>query len=73
MVNLEELCLSFLNCTALIIDGNILTSYFLRQIPRLYKLTFNIGSMINLNYLRHLPSNEDIKKTFENFQNNQII
>jgi hypothetical protein len=39
---------------------------------KLNKLTFNIGSLVRFDDENNIPSNEDIKKTFENF-NNKII
>ncbi|CAF4302602.1 unnamed protein product [Rotaria sp. Silwood2] len=40
---------------------------------KLNKFTFNIRSFIPRNDLVNLPSNEDIKNTFKNFKNNEII
>ncbi len=37
--------------------------------PRLNKFTFDIGSLVRLDNPRNLPSNEDIKNTFKNFNN----
>jgi hypothetical protein len=72
MINLEEMDLEFLNYSSSIIDGNTLTEYFINLIPRLKKVTFNIGSLILLDNPRNLPSNEDIKNTFKNF-NDTIV
>ena len=67
MINVEEICLEFLSHSESIIDGNALTEYFLNKLPRLNKFTCNIGSMIPLDYQFNLPSNEDYKNTFKNF------
>jgi len=73
MVNLEELSLNFFTSSGLITDGTILTKYCLNQIPRLHKFTFCIYSKIIVNHLGQLLSNEDIKRTFGNYPNNQIV
>ena len=72
MINVEEICLEFLSRSKYIIDGNTLTEYFLNKLPRLNKFTCNIGSMIPLDNQFNLPSNEDYKNTFKNF-NDLII
>jgi hypothetical protein len=72
MINLEEMDLEFLNYSSSIIDGNTLTEYFINLIPRLQKVTFNIGSLILLDNPHNLPSNEDIKNTFKNL-NDTIV
>ncbi|CAF4021254.1 unnamed protein product, partial [Rotaria sordida] len=56
-----------------IIDGDNLENNIINHMTRLNKFTFNICSVISLNQLINVPLNEDIKYSFRNFQNNQII
>jgi len=72
MKNVEELYLQFLNKSQSLIDGNVLQKYFINHMSKLNKLTFNIGSLLRFDDENNIPSNEDIKKTFENF-NDMII
>jgi len=65
MVNLEDLSLNFLNTSNMIIDGNTLKRYFIKQVPPLCRLKFNIYSMVKVNYLPHLQAIQEIQKTFE--------
>ena len=71
MENLEELSLYFVNRHGSIIDGTNLRSNIINHMTKLKKFTFNIRSAISLDSEFNLPSNEDIRKTFENFDNNQ--
>ncbi|CAF4545171.1 unnamed protein product [Rotaria sp. Silwood2] len=71
MTNLEELHLYFVNTYGSIIDGNNLENNIINHMTKLKKFTFNIRSVIYLDNQFNLPSNEDIKKTFKNFDNNQ--
>ncbi|CAF3357466.1 unnamed protein product [Rotaria sp. Silwood2] len=68
-VNGQEVGLQFLNISDSIIDGDILKKDFINHMPRLNKFTFNISSLVRLDNPRNLPSNEDIKNTFKNFNN----
>ncbi|CAF4092199.1 unnamed protein product, partial [Rotaria sordida] len=56
-----------------IIDGDNLENNIINHMTRLNKFTFNICSVICLDQLINVPLNEDIKYSFRNFQNNQII
>jgi hypothetical protein len=71
MKNVEEFHLQFLNKSQSLIDGNVLQKYFINHMSKLNKLTFNIGSLVRFVDENNTPSNEDIKNTFENF--NDII
>jgi hypothetical protein len=74
MVNLEEL---ELDMTVLrfekFIDGDTLKEDILKYMPRLYKFTFNIRSIICRRHQTNFPSNEYIEKTFKYFSNTQIM
>jgi hypothetical protein len=56
----------------MIVDGNTLKRYFIKQAPPLCRLKFNIYSMVKVNYLPHLQSIQEIQKTFENYENKII-
>ncbi|CAF3909154.1 unnamed protein product [Rotaria sp. Silwood1] len=73
MLNLEELSLCFVNHNTLIIDGNDLEMNIMNYMTKLKIFKFNIRSIIPLNNQVYLPSNDDIQKTFKNFQSNEII
>jgi hypothetical protein len=73
MKNVEELHLQFLNKSKSLIDGKVLQKYFINHMSKLNKLTFNIGSLVRFDNENNMPSNEDIKKTFENFNNIVIL
>jgi len=73
MFNLEHLSLYFLNLNGPIIDGNELEKNVVNHMTRLNKFTFNIRSIVLLHEQTNIPSNEDIRYTFRNFQKNQII
>lgn len=74
MSNLEQLRLYF-NCSRQqsFVDGNDLKTKILIHLPRLKTFKFNICSFIdNYNQIDSL-SNEDIRNTFREFSNNEII
>ncbi|CAF3433025.1 unnamed protein product [Rotaria sp. Silwood1] len=74
MLNLEELDLNIqVQCYEKFIDGDTLKKDIIIYMPQLYKLTFNICSIINHRDQTIFPLNEDIQKTFKYFSNNQII
>jgi hypothetical protein len=52
------------------IDGN---NYIVNHMTQLRKFTFNMRSYLNDRNESDLPTNEDLKYTFSNFKNNQII
>jgi len=68
MTNLEELSLCFVN-ECQIVDGDNLEENIINHMSKLNKFTFNIGSLVRFVDENNIPSNEDIKKTFENFNN----
>ncbi|CAF1644497.1 unnamed protein product [Rotaria socialis] len=74
MLNLEELDLNIVvQCYEKFISGDTLMKDIMIYMPQLYKLTFNICSIINHGDQAIFPLNEDIEKTFKSFSNNQII
>ncbi|CAF2970525.1 unnamed protein product [Rotaria sp. Silwood2] len=73
MSNLEELSLYFVNHDTPIIDGNNLEMNIMNYMRKLKEFKFNIRSVTPFNNQVNLPSNDDIKNTFKNFKNNQII
>jgi hypothetical protein len=75
MTNLEELNLYFADSYGPMIDGDSLEKNIINHLTRLNKLIFNIRSITSLNFDEgiNVPSNEDIKRTFENYSNNQIV
>ncbi|CAF5070644.1 unnamed protein product, partial [Rotaria sp. Silwood1] len=73
MLNLEELHLNMIvECNGKFIDGDTLKDIII-YMPRLYKFIFNICSTINHYDQINFPLNEHIEKTFEYFNNNEII
>ncbi|CAF4087833.1 unnamed protein product [Rotaria sordida] len=74
MSNLEELRLYF-NCSReeSFVDGNDLKTNILIHLPRLTTFKFNIFSFIDHYNQSDLLSNEDIRNTFRDFSNNEII
>ena len=52
---------------------NTLKKDIISRMPRLNNFTFNICSVIRHRVQTNFPLNEDIQKTFEHFQGNQII
>ncbi|CAF3421382.1 unnamed protein product, partial [Rotaria sp. Silwood2] len=74
MSNLEMLTVCFGVCgRQTFIDGNNLMENIVSVMAKLNKLTFNIRSYVSLNNQINFPSNKDIKNTFKNFRNNEII
>ncbi|CAF4128342.1 unnamed protein product [Rotaria sp. Silwood2] len=54
-------------------DGNDLKMNIINYMPQLNKFTFNIHSLSSFYNEINLPSNEDIQKTFRDFNDKQII
>ncbi|CAF4814343.1 unnamed protein product [Rotaria sp. Silwood1] len=74
MLNLEELHLNIIvKCNEKFIDSDTLMKDIIIYMPRLYKFTFNICSIINHCDQTNFPLNEHIEKTFEYLYNNEII
>jgi hypothetical protein len=75
MIRLEEFNLYFSDTYEPIIDDDNLERDIINHLRQLNNFTFHIRSIISLDFdaKMNLPSNKDIKRTFENFQNNQII
>ena len=74
MLNLEELELNIVvQCYEKFISGDTLKKDILIYMPRLYKFTFNICSIICHRNQTNFPLNESIEKTFKYFSNTQII
>ncbi|CAF1023393.1 unnamed protein product [Rotaria sordida] len=74
MTNLEKLSLDlsvFVNET--FIDGNYLKKNILNHMLQLKQFTFDIRSSMLINNQMNLPSNEDIQRTFNDFQYTKII
>ncbi|CAM4809163.1 unnamed protein product [Rotaria magnacalcarata] len=55
------------------IDEHNLRSKIVNHLSRLSKFTFDIHSIMNINHDTILPSNEDIRNTFKDFQYTQMI
>jgi hypothetical protein len=74
MSNLEKLHLNvYVSVEKIFIDGNNLNKNIVNHMTQLKKFTFNIRSYLNVLNESDLPTNEDLKYTFRNFKNNQII
>ncbi|CAF1019079.1 unnamed protein product [Rotaria sordida] len=74
MLNLEELDLHLkVDRYKGFIDGNDLKENIINNMPRLIQFTFNIRLTNRRPNQTNLPSNEDIKHTFKDFKDNQII
>ena len=77
MSNLEELILNLSidrsSPYKSFIDGNNLKNDIIRHMPKLNKFVFSIQSNLRLNDLVHLPTNDDIQRTFKNLEHQQII
>jgi hypothetical protein len=72
MINLEELELLFeIRRFEGFVDGNTLKD-IISHIPRLYKFTFNIFSIVIHCDQNNFPSDECIRKTFECYYDNDI-
>ncbi|CAF4626468.1 unnamed protein product [Rotaria socialis] len=74
MLNLEKLHLYLFVCgRETFIDGNEMKFNIANHLNHLNTFTFNIYSFIDFNSeINLLPSNEHIRRSFENFQFNQI-
>ncbi|CAF4196107.1 unnamed protein product [Rotaria sp. Silwood2] len=74
MSNLEKLDL-YINVgeRKTFFDGNDFKMNIINYMPQLNKFTFNICSLSSFYNDINLPSNEDIQKTFSNFNDKQII
>jgi hypothetical protein len=55
------------------IDGNTLRKDIISHMPRLYKFTFTICSIVHHHDQNNFPSDECIQKTFECYYDNDII
>jgi hypothetical protein len=76
MPNLVELFLNIsINRSAYesFIDGNNLKIDIMSHMPKLNKFVFSIHSSFKVYDLTHLPSNEDIQRTFKGLEDYQII
>ena len=74
MLNLEKLDLTLnISRNTTFIDGNSLKINIMNYMPRLEIFKFNIYSTFNIHNQSYLLSSEDIRHTFNNFKNNQII
>ncbi|CAF3059787.1 unnamed protein product [Rotaria sp. Silwood2] len=74
MSNLEKLDLYFTVVNKrMFVDGNKLKKNIINYMSRLKTISFNIRSIIDLYNQTNLPSNEDIRHIFKDFQDNQII
>jgi hypothetical protein len=74
MLNLEELHLNIIvKCYEKFITGERLKKDIIIYMPRLFKVTFNICSIIDHRNQTNFPLNEQIQKTFNDYFNNQII
>ncbi|CAF5124471.1 unnamed protein product, partial [Rotaria sp. Silwood1] len=67
MIILEELTLDIINDKrTTFIDGTQINDKILIYISCLCKFTFHINTEVELHYLTHYSSNEDIQQTFIN-------
>ena len=74
MLNLEKLALALLIARQeRFVDGNDLKNNIVGHMPRLKEFTFNIRSTIELDNQIHLPSNEDMQRTFTDLTDHRII
>jgi hypothetical protein len=74
MSNLETLNLSLsISVKQAFIDGYNLKNKIVNRIPRVNKFTFDIHSIMNIQNDTIIPSNEDIRNTFNDFQYTQLI
>jgi hypothetical protein len=72
--NLEELTLYLaVNVNETFIDGNHLTTNIVDYMRRLNQFSFYIRSVMHIRNQVNLPSTEDIKRTFIDFSDHQII
>jgi hypothetical protein len=74
MSNLEKLHLNvYATMKKTFIDGNNLNKNIVNHMTQLRKFTFDMRSYLDGCNESDLPTNEDLKYTFRNFKNNQII
>ena len=74
MSNLETLNLSLsISVKETFVDGNNLKNKIVNNMSRLNQFTFDIHSIMDINNYIILPSNEDIRDTFKDFQYTQVI
>ncbi|CAF2934332.1 unnamed protein product [Rotaria sp. Silwood2] len=74
MSNLEKLALYLaIDYNETFIDGNYLMKNIISYMPHLNEFIFNIRSIISINNLTYLPSNDDIQRSFIRFYNHKII
>ncbi|CAF4569152.1 unnamed protein product, partial [Rotaria sp. Silwood2] len=74
MSNLEKLALYLaIDYNETFIDGNYLMKNIISYMPHLNEFIFNIRSIISINNLTYLPSNDDIQRSFIRFDNHKII
>jgi len=74
MSNLEKLDLCIgVDDRKIFFDGNDLKMNIINHMPQLNKLTFSICSLSSFYNEINLPSNEDLQKTFSDFNDKQII
>ncbi len=74
MMNLEKLVLYLvIDCKETFIDGNNLKNKIYNHMPLLHEFGFNIRSTILFCDGIHLLSNEDIQRTFKNFEDYEVI
>jgi len=74
MSNLEKLDLCIdVEDRKIFFDGNDLKMNIINHMPQLNKFTFSICSLSNFYNEINLPSNEDLQKTFSDFNDKQII
>lgn len=74
MINLEKLALYFAtNRTSKFIDGIHIKKNIINYMPRLNEFIFNIRSTVECDNSIHLLSDEDMYRTFKDFECYQII
>ena len=74
MINIEKLHLCLKICGRnTYIDGNDLKINLISHMPQLNRFKFNIHSTVHDHNQIRLLSNEDIRHTFNDFQNSKII
>jgi hypothetical protein len=74
MSNLEKLDLYiYVHERKIVFDGNDFKMNIINHMPQLNKFTFNIHSLSSFYTEINLPSNENIQKTFRDFNDKQII
>jgi hypothetical protein len=74
MSNLEKLDLYiYVHERKTVFDGNDFKMNIINHMPQLNKFTFNIYSLSSFYNEINLPSNENIQKTFTDFNDKKII